>query len=182
MSEAAIGALGGELGDLARRAIRGLVAADVTIATAESLTGGLLCAALTSVPGASAVVRGGVVVYATDLKADLAGVAPEILERHGPVAAETASALATGVRARLRADLGVATTGVAGPDSQDGRPPGTVYVALARAGAVRVRAFDASTDLVPGGRDAVRAATVRAALEMIIDGSAGRESSPTSAR
>ncbi|HEY9409211.1 MAG TPA: CinA family protein [Jiangellaceae bacterium] len=182
MSGAAIEALGGELGDLARRAISVLVAGDVTIATAESLTGGLLCAALTSVPGASAVVRGGVVVYATDLKADLAGVAPAILERHGPVAAETASALATGVRERLGADLGVATTGVAGPDSQGGRPPGTVYVALARAEEVRVRAFDAWTGPLPGDRDAVRAATVRAALEMIIDGSAGRESWPTSAR
>ncbi|MGH8829208.1 MAG: CinA family protein, partial [Jiangellaceae bacterium] len=107
--------------------IRALIERRVTVATAESLTGGLVCAALTSVPGASAVVRGGVVVYGTDLKVSLAGVDETALRQYGPVAAETALAMAAGVRERLHADVGVATTGVAGPDRQDDLPPGTVH-------------------------------------------------------
>lgn len=161
-----------ELSAAATRVVTALTLAGRTVATAESLTGGLVCAALTTVPGASKVVRGGVVVYATDLKATLGGVPATVLDSHGPVAAATASALAIGVRARLAADFGVATTGVAGPDGQDGHPPGTVFVALAGPDEVRVHAFsdDGGDARLDGDRDAIRAATVRAALELLHSG------------
>ena len=146
--------------------VRRLIARGTTVAAAESLTGGLVCAALTSVPGSSAVVRGGVVVYATSLKASLAGVPASVLDADGPVAASTAAAMASGVRARLGADIGLATTGVAGPDPQDGHPPGTVHVAAATADGVRVRSFTGAS-VLQGGREDVRAATVRAVLALL---------------
>jgi nicotinamide-nucleotide amidase len=98
---------------------------------AESLTGGMLCSALIDVPGASAVVRGGVVSYATDLKHRLLGVDAGLLAANGPVDPDVATQMAHGVRERLGADWGVATTGVAGPDPQDGIAAGTVYIAVA---------------------------------------------------
>ncbi|MGY4770164.1 CinA family protein [Kribbella sp. CWNU-51] len=132
-----------------------------TIATAESLTGGLVGGALTDVPGVSAVYRGGVVVYATDLKATLAGVPEDLLAAVGPVHPDTAAALATGVRERLEATYGLATTGVAGPDPQAGIEAGTVYVAAAGPGSVQVRKLQ-----VNGDRAAVRRASVQAVLEL----------------
>jgi nicotinamide-nucleotide amidase len=102
-----------------------------TVAVAESLTGGLVCAALVEVPGASAVVRGAVVSYATDLKHRLLDVDAGLLARNGPVDPDVAAQMALGVRERLGADWGLATTGVAGPDSQDGVAPGRVYLAVA---------------------------------------------------
>src|SRR5690606_17574795 len=105
-----------------------------TVATAESLTAGLLCAVLTEVPGASAVVRGGLVVYATDLKAGLAGVDRQLLAERGAVDPEVARQLAAGARERCGADWGVGLTGVAGPDPQDGVAPGTVHTGLAGPG------------------------------------------------
>ena len=102
-----------------------------TVATAESLTAGLLAATIAGVPGASHVLRGGVIVYATDLKTDLAGVDPAVLDADGPVAASTAEQLAVGASSRCGADWGVGLTGVAGPDMQDGHPVGTVFLALA---------------------------------------------------
>ena len=102
-----------------------------TLATAESLTGGLVGATLTAVPGASAVYRGGLIVYATELKAELARVSPQTLAADGPVAARTAAQLARGAADVCGADWGLATTGVAGPDPQDGHPVGQVYVAVA---------------------------------------------------
>ncbi|HEX4722233.1 MAG TPA: CinA family protein [Pseudonocardiaceae bacterium] len=130
-----------------------------TVATAESLTAGLLAAALTTVPGASAVVRGGLVVYATDLKASLAGVPADLLAEHGAVHPDVAAALATGARVACGADWGVGLTGVAGPDPQDGVPPGTVYFGVARSDGVTTHALDVS-----GGRHAVRAAAVRLSI------------------
>ena len=97
-----------------------------TLATAESLTGGLVGGALTDIPGVSAVYRGGVIVYATELKAQLAGVPEDLLAAVGPVHPDTAAALASGVRQRLEATYGLATTGVAGPDPQAGIEAGTV--------------------------------------------------------
>src|SRR5262249_37641423 len=108
-----------------------LLARNATVAVAESLTAGLLAAALTETPGASRTFRGGVVVYATDLKASLAGVPADLLAAHGPVSAPVAEALAVGVRQRLAATYGVALTGVAGPEPQGGQPVGTVYVGVA---------------------------------------------------
>lgn len=102
-----------------------------TVAVAESLTGGMVCAALVEVPGASAVVRGGVVAYATDLKHRLLEVDGDLLARTGPVHADVAAQMALGVREVLGADWGVATTGVAGPGAADGAPAGRVYLAVA---------------------------------------------------
>ncbi|NEE00070.1 CinA family protein [Phytoactinopolyspora halotolerans] len=150
----------------AAAAVGALRGSGLTVATAESLTGGLVCASLTSVPGSSAVVLGGVVVYATFAKELLAGVDAGLLAAYGPVAAETAEAMARGVRKRLGADLGVATTGVAGPDAQDGWPPGTVHVALAADDGTVVRSFGGDTRIV-GDRAAVRRHTVRTALGLL---------------
>ncbi|WP_432496559.1 CinA family protein [Kineococcus auxinigenes] len=129
----------------AARVVAALRAAGLTVATAESLTGGLVCAALVDVPGASAVVRGGLVAYATELKASLLGVDGALLARTGPVDAEVARQMARGARARLGADVGLATTGVAGPGPADGHPAGTVFVAVA-------------ADALPGGAAARRLA------------------------
>lgn len=133
----------------------------VTLATAESLTGGMVGAVLTDVPGVSAVYRGGLVVYATDLKATLGGVPADLLAAVGPVHADTAAALATGVRERLGADYGLATTGVAGPDPQAGVDAGTVYVAAAGPDSVQVRKLE-----LTGDRTAVRRGSVQAVLEL----------------
>lgn len=145
------------------RIIAELTARGQTLATAESLTGGLIGAALTAVPGASAVYLGGVVAYATAQKAVLAGVPAEVLAAHGPVSEQTARALAVGVRAVTGADWAVAATGVAGPDPQDGHAPGEVWLSLAGPGAsIRAARHDFA-----GDRGAVRAATVRAALALV---------------
>ena len=142
-----------------------LTARGQSLATAESLTGGLIGAALTSVPGASAVYLGGVVAYATLLKATLAGVPVDVLDAHGPVAARTAGALATGVRDATGADWAVAATGVAGPDPQDGHEPGEVWLGLAGPdGSVRTVRHDFA-----GDRATVREATVAAALGLLGD-------------
>ena len=114
----------------AAQAVRLLTQQGRTVAVAESLTGGLVVAALVGVPGASKVVRGGVVAYMTDLKASLLGVDEALLARVGPVDPDVAAAMARGVAVRLGADYGVATTGVAGPDPQDGHPVGEVHVAV----------------------------------------------------
>jgi nicotinamide-nucleotide amidase len=128
-----------------------------TVAVAESLTGGLLCAALTDTAGASATVRGGLVVYATDLKSELAGVDPQLLRRFGAVHEDVAAQLATGVRSRLDAGFGIGVTGVAGPDPQDGQPVGTVFAAVASAAGVRVDRYQFAGDRSRIRRDAVQA-------------------------
>lgn len=149
--------------------IIGLLAArGQTAAVAESLTGGLLAAALTSVPGASAVFRGGVVAYATDLKATILGVPTDLLERHGAVDPEVAAEMATGVRSRLAATIGAATTGVAGPDPSDGKPVGTVYIAVS----IGPDAGPASTAVrslaLRGSRDEIRRETVTQCLRLLL--------------
>jgi nicotinamide-nucleotide amidase len=133
-----------------------------TVAVAESLTGGLLAGALTTPGGASDVVRGGLVVYATDLKASLAGVDHDLLAQRGAVDPDVAAQLARGVRERLAADYGVGVTGVAGPTEQDGRPVGTVFLAVAGPDgeSVAERSFE-------GDRAAIRAASVEAAVGLL---------------
>jgi nicotinamide-nucleotide amidase len=133
-----------------------------TVAVAESLTGGLLTAALTDTPGASVTVRGGLVVYATPLKASLAGVPAPLLEERGAVDPDVALALARGVRSRLGATYGLGVTGVAGPDSQDGRDVGTVFLALAGPDDETV-----AERALSGDRAAIRAGAVRAALDVL---------------
>lgn len=141
-----------------------------TVATAESLTGGMLGAALTDLAGVSAVYRGGVVVYATELKEQLAGVPGGQLDRDGPVHPDTAVAMAAGVRERLAATYGLSTTGVAGPDPQDGIAAGTVYVAAAGPTATRVERLQ-----LAGDRLAVRRETVRAVLALAVELVAGED-------
>ena len=150
--------------DAAVRVIHDLTEAGRTIATAESLTGGLVAAALTSVPGSSTCVRGGIVAYATELKAQLLGVDEQDLAAAGPVDADIAAQMAIGVTAVCESDFGVATTGVAGPDEQDGIAVGTVYVSVAEAAS----SFTMTRQLaLRGDRTAIRAATVAAALELV---------------
>jgi nicotinamide-nucleotide amidase len=148
-----------------------------SVAVAESLTGGALCSALVDVPGASAVLRGSVTAYATGLKADLLGVDPDLLARVGAVHPDVAAAMAAGARTRLGAVWGVATTGVAGPDSQDGHPPGTVHVAAAGPEGIRVRSL-----VVHGARPLVRQLAVMHALEVLRRAVLGLTESPALGR
>ena len=133
-----------------------------TLALAESLTGGLLAASLVEVPGASVVFRGGIVAYATDLKSTLLDVPAALLECYGAVHPDVASAMAEGVRRRLDATFGVATTGVAGPDPADGQPVGTVHIAASgQLSAVR------RTLSLTGGRRSIRDQTVLQSLSLL---------------
>ena len=119
------------LSDDARRLVADLTIRKQSVATAESLTAGLLAATLAGVPGASEVLRGGLVTYTEHTKITLAGVAPQILDDVGPVAAPTARALAVGARQRCEATWGVGLTGVAGPEPHGGHAAGTVFMGLA---------------------------------------------------
>jgi nicotinamide-nucleotide amidase len=134
-----------------------------TIATAESLTGGLVAAALTSVPGASAVFVGGIIAYSAELKAQLLDVPAELLDRVGTVDPDVAAAMASGARRRLGAAIGIATTGVAGPDPVDGKPVGTVHVAVSFA----ERELRLPLKL-EGDRAQIRHDTVRHALRLLV--------------
>jgi nicotinamide-nucleotide amidase len=140
-----------------------LLARGETVAAAESLTAGLFCATLATVPGASATLRGGAVVYATELKTALVGVPAELLAAHGPVSPETAAALAEGVRDRCRSTWGVGLTGVAGPDPVDGHGPGRVYLGVSDGGRTDVLRLD-----LPGDRQAVRSGAVAAAMQGLL--------------
>ena len=132
-----------------------------SVACAESLTGGLVTARLVDTPGASVVVRGGVVAYATDLKGSVLGVDAQLLAARGAVDGAVASQMALGVCRVLGADWGLATTGVAGPDPQDGMPVGTAYVAVAGPDGVRVKRHQ-----LQGDRATIRAAAVDAVLDL----------------
>lgn len=142
--------------------IRALVSRGETVAAAESLTGGLVTAQLVQVPGASAAVRGGIVTYASDLKASLLGVDADLLASGGAVQSEVARQMAVGVRRVLGASYGLGTTGVAGPTEQDGQPVGRVFVAVAGPDRTLVQQLD-----LPGDRDAVRRTCVSAVLQLL---------------
>jgi nicotinamide-nucleotide amidase len=145
--------------------IRALIARTQTLAVAESLTGGLVAATLVDVPGASAVFRGGLVVYATDLKATLAGVDADLLAERGPVDPDVAVQLAHGVRGRCGSDWGLATTGVAGPTEQNGIAVGTVFIGVAAPdGSAEVRALRIPAIL---GRSSIRRRTVDESLSWL---------------
>jgi len=136
----------------------------LTVGVAESLTGGLVVAELIAVPGASAVVRGGIVAYQTELKHSLLGVDASLLALRGPVDPDVAEAMAVGVRRVLEtdgtsADIGVATTGVAGPDPQGGHDPGVVFVGLSWGDETRVVPLT-----LDGDRGAIRRGTVSESL------------------
>jgi nicotinamide-nucleotide amidase len=139
-----------------------LLGGGATVATAESLTGGLLGGRFTSVPGASDVYVGGVVTYSTDLKVSLLGVPVEVVEGPGVVSADCAEAMAAGVRRLTGSTYALSTTGVAGPDSQEGKAAGTVYVGLAGPDGVRSVTLN-----LAGDREAIREQTVAAALSAL---------------
>jgi nicotinamide-nucleotide amidase len=149
--------------DLAGQVLDRLRAGGQTVAVAESLTGGLVAAALTDVPGASAAFRGGVVTYATELKTVLLGVDAVMLARHGAVYPPVAVAMANGVRTRLGATYGLATTGVAGPEPADGQPVGTAHIAVSVADDTVVR-----TIALTGDRQQIRRLTVENALGLLL--------------
>ncbi|HEX9064367.1 MAG TPA: nicotinamide-nucleotide amidohydrolase family protein, partial [Streptosporangiaceae bacterium] len=140
---------------MAEEIVGWLIDRGLTIATAESLTGGLVAATLTTVPGVSAVFRGGIVAYAADLKIALVGVPASLIGEVGTVHKDVAIAMAEGVRTALGASIGIGTTGVAGPDSVDGQPAGTVHIAVATPDGTAHEAL-----FLTGSRAAVRAGTV----------------------
>ncbi len=156
--------------ELAGQILDRLRAGGQTVAVAESLTGGLVAAALTDIPGASAAFRGGVVTYATELKASLLGVNSVMLARYGAVYPPVAVAMAEGVRTRLGATYGLATTGVAGPEPSDGQPVGTAHIAVSVADDTVVR-----TIALAGDRQQIRRLTVEHALGLLL-GRLGEES------
>lgn len=134
----------------------------LSLAVAESVTGGRLAATFTSVPGASQVFRGGVVSYATAVKVAVLGLEESLVEAEGVISAACAQAMATGVRRLLGADVALATTGVAGPDEQEGHPAGTAFVGLACAEG----AFSRRLSLA-GDRSSIQDAVVTAAVELL---------------
>jgi nicotinamide-nucleotide amidase len=160
-----------------------------TVAVAESLTGGLVAAELTEVPGASKAFLGSVTAYATELKHRLLGVDDRLLAEHGAVDARVAEQMARGVRRALGADWGVATTGVAGPEPQDGQPVGTVYVAVCGGAADAADGENASAGgkvralRLNGTRAEIRMESVRSVLALLLEelldaggaGQAGRQ-------
>lgn len=153
-----------ELDVAAAAAVHELVERRQTMATAESLTGGLVAATVVEIPGVSAVYRGGMVVYATELKHSLAGVPEDLLAERGPVDPDVARELAVGVRDRCGADWGLATTGVAGPEPQDGVPVGLVYVAVAGPDGATVRELR-----LKGNRADVRDGSATAVLTLLVE-------------
>lgn len=150
-------------GTAAAELVAALAAQRQTVATAESLTAGLIAATIAGVPGASVVLRGGLIVYATDLKSTLAGVDAGRLAVDGPVSESTAAALAEGAAARCAATWGVGVTGVAGPDPQDGHPPGTLYFGIAGPGGTVV-----TRPSVSGDRWDIRTGATRAAVSGLL--------------
>jgi len=151
-----------ELLELARSVHARLVDLGQTVGCAESLTGGELSAALSVTPGASSSFRGGLVVYATDLKSSLAGVPSDLLETRGAVDPDVAAGLARGALERLGVTWGIGITGVAGPDPQDSVPVGTVYVSVCGPSGQVVAAHH-----FEGDRNTIRSASVVAALRLL---------------
>lgn len=148
-----------------------------TVAVAESLTGGAVAAEIVSVPGASAVLRGGIVAYATDLKHSLLGVDAQLLVDHGAVDPDVARQMAEGARRVLSlddgfADVGISTTGIAGPESPDGQPVGTVHIGIATTTGVRSYSHVFDGDRAQVRRQSVEAA-ITAACECISVGNSG---------
>jgi PncC family amidohydrolase len=153
-----------ELVELARRVQQSFLDRTLTLATAESCTGGLLGYVLTEVPGSSDYYRGGVISYSNEVKRDQLGVPQQTLDRHGAVSAQVAVAMADGARLMLRADVGVAVTGVAGPGGgSPGKPVGLAYVAVADVGGSDVRRIQRE-----GDRHANRLASAQASLELVL--------------
>lgn len=150
---------------LPRRVVDAAAARGLRLATAESLTGGLVAARICEIPGASAVFTGGVVSYTHEVKRSLLGVDAELLEQCGAVDPEVARQMAEGALRACGADLAVATTGVAGPEPHDGQPVGTAWLGLAWAEGSR-----AVLAQCRGDRGQIRAESARRALELLLEG------------
>lgn len=148
---------------LASRCIAALEARGETLATAESLTAGLISATLAGAPGASAVLRGGIAAYATEVKVSLLGVDAAVVKAHGVISPECAEAMAEAARDRFEASWAVSATGVAGPDRQEDEPVGTVYVAVAGPRGVQVEQLR-----LAGSRQSIRGASVEAGLSLLL--------------
>ena len=149
--------------DLAERVLERLTDRGLTLAVAESLTGGLVLATLTSVPGASVVVLGGVVSYSTSVKENVLGVAGDLLRERGPANSPVAEEMSERVASLCGADIGLATTGVAGPGDHYGVSAGVYWVAVSWRGQTQARQHR-----VDGNRDSVRAAAVRSVLDLVL--------------
>ena len=147
--------------DLAGAVVAGCIARGLTFATAESLTAGLVAATIAEIPGCSAMLRGSVVAYHADLKQELLGV-PEGAMAQGPVSRDVALAMAQGARRVLGSDIGVATTGVAGPDPHGGDPAGSVWIAVSGPSGERAEHL-----MIEGSRQDVRTTTVEACLALV---------------
>lgn len=151
---------------LASRVVAKLLETGTTLSTAESCTGGLIAARITDVPGCSSVFFGGCVTYTNEIKQVLLGVLAETLAAHTEISAETALEMARGARERLGTDIGVSTTGIAGPGGgTDEHPVGTVYIALSSGAGETARRLE----LGDIGREAVREGAVTAIFEWILD-------------
>ncbi|WP_413759181.1 CinA family protein [Streptomyces sp. MMBL 11-3] len=156
----------------AAEVLRLLTVRGQTLAVAESLTGGLVAAELAAVPGASKAFRGSVTAYATDLKRDVLGVDAALLERRGAVDPQVAAEMAAGVRKVLGADWGISTTGVAGPDPQDGQPVGTVFVAVdgpSAAAQAGTPGGKVAALRLNGSRTEIRMESVRSVLALLLE-------------
>ncbi|MFC4467523.1 CinA family protein [Streptomyces xiangluensis] len=156
----------------AAEVLRLLTVRGETLAVAESLTGGLVAAEITAVPGASKAFRGSVTSYATDVKQDLLGVDATLLEQRGAVDPQVAAQMAVGVRKVLGADWGLATTGVAGPETQDGQPVGTVFIAVDGPSAEVGGGFGGGKVAalrLNGGRTEIRMESVRSVLGLLLE-------------
>ena len=158
------GATHGGDGDPGRRLVELLTERGETLASAESLTAGLVAATVAETPGASLVLLGGVVAYAAAVKVELLGVPAELVDRVGTVHPDVAVAMAEGVRARLGATWGLSTTGVAGPGPAEGKPSGTVHVAVSGPAGTATRALE-----LKGDRAAVRSGAVHEVLLLALD-------------
>jgi len=162
------------LSELAGRLQTVCLARGVSLATAESCTGGLIAKLITDVAGSSGYFRGGVVAYANSTKERLLGVTAELLSVHGAVSAQVARAMAQAVAAGLGSDLGVAVTGISGPGGgSEAKPVGLTYVAVVHPGGIDVRRY-----LWTGDRAANREATARVALEMLVACAAAAAEAP----
>lgn len=150
--------------EVAASAVALAIERGITVATAESLTAGMVAATLADTPGASGMLQGGVVAYQNAVKAGILGVSEELLSAVGSVDAEVAAAMAEGARRACGADVGVSTTGVAGPLPHDGKPVGTVFIGVATQGGAAAHAYS-----FPGDRPSIRAQATAAALERLLE-------------
>jgi nicotinamide-nucleotide amidase len=149
---------------LSGQAVRKALELSRTVATAESLTAGMVSAVLADTPGASGMLQGGVVAYQNSVKENVLRVPPELLADVGSVDSGVAAAMADGARTALGADIGISTTGVAGPEAHDGKPVGTVYIGIATAAGTAGFEY-----LFSGNRAEIRGQACGAALERLLE-------------